>query len=461
MSAREISFPRNIPQRSEAGRQIPCAVIVGRPNVGKSALLNCLARQRISIVEPTAGVTRDRISIVIEHDGRLFELWDTGGIGTTDDLAEEVQYQIEMVLGRADLVLFVVDAQEGCTALDESITKRLRKVGRDVLLVANKVDHATHEVQAAEFHRLGFGEPATISAIHGHGRTNLLDRLVAALPESHETPEEPAMKLALIGRQNVGKSTLINTLAREKRVIVSEIPGTTRDAVDVRFERRGRTFIAVDTAGLKRKSRLKDSVEFYSLTRAQHAIRRCDVVLFMVDVTADIAKVDKQLAGALEKETKPCVITVNKWDLAAERITPDAYVAYLNAHLPALAYAPVTFISAMTSENLDATLELAESLFVQAQQQIATSEINRALREAVQMHKPAVRHGKQPRLFYGTQIACGPPTFLIFCSEPQLITSQYTRYLQSWFREHLSIPDIPIRLVFRRRPRRGDEQEMA
>ena len=304
MSRREIVLPAGVPSRGPSSEQLPSVVIVGRPNVGKSSLLNCLNRRRIAIVDPTAGVTRDRISVVVEHEGALFELSDTGGIGTVDDLAAEVQAQIEMALTRADAVLFVVDVQEGLLPLDEEIGRRLRRTGREVLLVANKVDHPSHESKAMEFHALGFGEPIFLCALRGDGRLELLSELTRRLPKAHAVPAEPVLRLAIVGRQNVGKSTLINTLAHEERVIVSESPGTTRDAVDVRFERGGRTFVAVDTAGIKRKSRLADSVEFYSLTRAYRAIRRCDVALHMLDVTAEVSRVDKQLAATIEGEAK-------------------------------------------------------------------------------------------------------------------------------------------------------------
>ena len=460
MSRGEITFPDGVPSQASDESQIPSVVIVGRPNVGKSALLNCLVRQRISIVDPTAGVTRDRISVVVEHEGRLFELWDTGGIGTLDDLAAEVQTQIEIALARADLVLFVVDAQEGLLPLDEEIARQLRKIDRNVLLVANKVDHPTHEEQAIEFHALGFGRPISLCALHGYGRSDLLAELAQHLPETHAVHAEPVLRLAIVGRQNVGKSTLINTLAQEERLIVSELPGTTRDAVDVRFDRGGRIFVAVDTAGLKRKSRVADSVEFYSLARAYRAIRRCDVVLHVLDVTTDISRVDKQLAAVIEREFKPCVFTVNKWDLVGERFTTGKYVDYLNDQLTGFSFAPLSFVSAQDGTNLDATLALAEALFEQSRHQVSTAELNTAMQRAEEAHAPQVRHRKRPKLFYATQIAVAPATFLIFASHAQLITAQYTRYLANYFRAHLPFPEVPLRIIFRARKRgkKGSDQ---
>jgi GTPase len=460
VAAKEIEFPRDVSLPGDIPGQVPCVVIVGRPNVGKSSLLNSLARKRIAIVEPTAGVTRDRISHLLEHEDRMFELWDTGGIGTTDDLATEVEFQIELVLSRADLVLFVVDAQEGLVSLDETISRQLRRIGRDVILVANKVDHPKHEQDSYEFLALGHGEPVPICAQHGQGRTDLLDLIVKRMPDRHHASvEDPVMKLSIVGRQNVGKSTFVNTLASEERVIVSELAGTTRDAVDVQFDWKGRKFVAIDTAGLKRKSKSSGNIDFYSLTRAYRAIRRCDVVLLMVDVVSDISKVDKQIAAVLEREHKPCIIAVNKWDTAKDRIAPGNYVDYLNARLPGLANAPVTFISAKDATNIDATIDLAESLFRQSRLEVSTAEINRVMKAAVQLNSPPVRHSKRPKFFYATQIAVGPPTILMFASNPQLIGEQYTRFLQNYFRQELPFPDIPIRLIFRARKRRDIDKE--
>jgi GTP-binding protein len=457
---RDITLPTSLGAIARGG-SIPSVVIVGRPNVGKSSLLNCLARQRIAIVDPTAGVTRDRISAVIEHEERLFELWDTGGIGTPDDLAAEVESQIDSALERADVVLFLVDAQQGLMPLDEEIGGRLRKLRRAVLLVANKVEHPKHEAAAAEFYALGFGAPIFVSALNGNGRTDLLTELTRRLPETHARPSAPVLRLAVVGRQNVGKSTLVNTLVGEQRVIVSDIPGTTRDAVDVRFEHNGLPFVAVDTAGLKRHSKGGSSIEFYGLVRAYRAIRRCDVALLMIDATWDISRVDKRLATAIEENSKPCVITVNKWDRVAGRFTTEEYVRYLGAHLRGLSFAPVSFISAKEKTNIGRTLDLAQALFKQAGQRVSTPELNDVLHRASEAKAPEGSHGKRPRLFYGTQIAVSPPTFLIFASHPQLISAQYTRYLANDFRRRLPFPEIPLRIVYRARTRGAEAPDEA
>ncbi|MGD1002485.1 MAG: ribosome biogenesis GTPase Der [Candidatus Brocadiia bacterium] len=461
MPRRDIALPASLGPIARGDGSIPSVVIVGRPNVGKSSLLNCLARQRIAIVDPTAGVTRDRISAVIEHNERLFELWDTGGIGTPDDLAAEVESQIDSALERADVVLFLVDAQQGLMPLDEEIGARLRRLRRPVMLVANKVEHPKHEAAAAEFYTLGFGAPIFISALNGTGRTDLLTELTNRLPETHTRPSEPVLKLAVVGRQNVGKSTLVNTLVGEQRVIVSDIPGTTRDAVDVRFEHNGQTFVAVDTAGLKRHSKGGNSIEFYGLVRAYRAIRRCNVALLMIDASSEISRVDKRLATAIEDSSKPCVITVNKWDRVAGKFTTEEYVRYLGAHLTGLSFAPISFISAKENTNIERTLDLAQALFKQAGRQIGTPELNDVLHRAAEAKAPEGSHGKHPRLFYGTQIAVAPPTFLIFASHPQLISAQYTRYLANDFRRHLPFPEVPIRIVYRARTRKAEPADEA
>ena len=462
MPRREISFPQITPGAPRTTDAIPSVVIVGRPNVGKSSLLNCLAKKRIAIVDPTAGVTRDRISTLIQHGGSAFELWDTGGIGTPDDLAAEVERQIETALLRADVVLFVVDVQQGLLPLDQDIAARLRRIGRPVVLVVNKVEHAKHEsTAAAEFERLGFPDRASISALHNHGRTDLLDLIVSKLPAATAAPQEPLLKLAIVGRQNVGKSTLINTLVGEERVIVSDIPGTTRDAVDVRFVRNGQTYLAVDTAGLKRKNKLADSVEFYSLNRAHRAIQRCDVVLFLIDIAAEVSRVDKELATAIETEHKPCVLVVNKWDIVGDKFTTEEYAAYLSDNLHGLSFAPISFISAKDRTNVDETLKLAQSLYEQARHQVTTGHLNTVLQRAEAARAPRGSHGKHPRLFYSTQIAVTPPTFLIFASHPQLIEDQYVRYLGKYFREHLPFPEIPLRFVFRARKKKEADDGTA
>ena len=292
---------------------LPVVVIVGRPNVGKSSLLNALARQRISIVDARAGVTRDRVSAIVEHDERYFEVMDTGGVGIVDDdqLDAHVEEQIRYAIARADATVFLVDVQDGLTPLDRTVADLLRRLEKPVILAVNKVDDERHEPDAHQFTRLGYGEPLCMSATHGRGRRALLERLIELLGSSAEAaPGEPVMKLAMVGKRNAGKSTLVNTLAGELRVIVSEKPGTTRDAVDVEFEKDGRKFVAIDTAGVRKKRQMQD-IDFYSYTRALRSIRRADVVMHLIDATVEVSEVDLKLARAVLDEYKPVMLVVN------------------------------------------------------------------------------------------------------------------------------------------------------
>jgi GTP-binding protein len=424
--------------------------IVGRPNVGKSALLNCLAKQRIAIVDPTCGVTRDRVSALVEHKGRVIEAWDTGGIGAPDDMAVEIEAQIEIAIRRADLVLLVVDAQEGLQPMDQRVAERLRRENRPVLLVANKVDSPRHQDYLGDFFKLGAGDPVAVSALNGIGRSDLLDRILERTPRSAARPAPPDLFIACVGRQNVGKSTLINTLAREDRVIVSEIPGTTRDSIDVRFAMDGRSYVAIDTAGVKRRSRIEDSVQFYSFARTDAAMRRADVVLFMLDATAKVSRQDQRIGHRIEELGRPCVIVVNKWDLA-QTITTEDYRKYLDAHLHMLSYAPVSFISARDGDNVRETIALGRAIHDQSRVEVPTSELNRLVLEAQKARMPERREGVQPHILYATQVSASPPTFLLFASHPHLIGEQYSRYLMNFLRGRLPCAEVPLRLFYRTR----------
>jgi len=297
---------------------LPSVAIIGRPNVGKSSLLNAVAGRRVSIVEPTAGVTRDRVSIFAQWNGRRFELVDTGGLGLVDEamLKAHVTSQIEVAMHEADVVVFVVDAKDGLTHIDTDVARQVRKLDKPVVLVANKVESRRDEFEAEAMHRFGFGEPLFVSALEGTGISDLLDAVVARLPAADEDAMLEGTKLAIVGKRNSGKSTLVNLLAGADRVIVSEIPGTTRDAVDVPFEHGGKRWIAIDTAGLRKKSRVQDAIELFSLARAEQSIRRADVVLLMFDMTRTLSQVDKKLSGFVLQHFKPCIIVGNKLDLA-------------------------------------------------------------------------------------------------------------------------------------------------
>lgn len=434
--------------------KLPLVAIVGRPNVGKSSLLNVLARRRISIVDPTAGTTRDRVSTIVTHRDAYFELVDTGGLGIEDSdrLTEHVEQQIRYAVSEASLVLFVVDGQAGVQPLDTQVAGMLRRIDKPVILVANKSDNPTMDTLVGEFYALGFGEPTTTSAAHKRGIEALLDRVMEHIGYSETAPSEPVMRLAVVGKRNVGKSTFINALAGQERVIVSEVPGTTRDSVDVRFERDGQTFVAIDTAGVRKKGKFDSDIEFYSFSRAQWSIRRADVALLFIDATMPITDVDKKLARYIADLYKPVIIVVSKWDLveAKNKDDPDEYRKYLSKTLPGIEYAPIALTAAKDNRGVWDVVDLALELFHQSQIRVPTSELNRALRAAVEARQPiGAGSGKMPKFYYLSQVAVQPPTVVAFVNDPGLLAEDYRRFLLNRLREILPYSEVPIRLFFR------------
>ncbi len=439
---------------------IPVIAIVGRPNVGKSSLLNAFARRRISIVDPMPGVTRDRVSHEIEIGDRTVELVDTGGIGIVDSQALEadVEYQIQIAIDTADIILFITDIRSGLEPLDRRVAESLRRSAgkKPVLLLANKADDAKFDNQTADFYRLGFERLFTVSA---NCRRNL-DDVIAELDDilfrmgATEKREEPVMRLAIVGKRNSGKSTLVNRLADAERCIVSEIPGTTRDSVDVRFRFREREFIAIDTAGLRRQHSVENSIEFYSQHRALRSIRRADVVLLLLDCESITSQVDRKTAGAILDAGKPVVIGVNKWDLAGDLKTGQ-YEPYVRQQLPGLNFAPIACLSGETGSNVWQVIALAQSLYEESTTRVSTGELNRVLQQVTERRPPAVS-GKRAKFYFATQVAVGPPTLVLFVNNPALINNQYRRYLLNRFHEILPFHEVPIRLVFRARTR-GEE----
>ncbi len=360
---------------------LPVVAIIGRPNVGKSSLLNALAGARISIVEPSAGVTRDRISTIIGKDGWYFELIDTGGYGIVDadHLGEHIEQQILAAIESANLVVFMVDIRDGLVPLDEVIARLLRKHGLETIGVANKADTARMFPAAGEFSKLGFGEFLCISAKNNLNKAVLLDKIFDKLGDVESgRPPEPVMKIAIVGKRNSGKSTLVNAMVGAERVIVSETPGTTRDAVDVRFEKDGKTIIVIDTAGIRKKSKIADSIEFYSYARATRSIRRADVVLFLIDAAVAGSQVDKRIASLLAEEYKSCILVVNKWDLAKSSAVTGEYEEYLTKLLPGLRYTPIAFTTATEAKNVQSVLDLAAQVFKQVTTWIPTAKLNKA-----------------------------------------------------------------------------------
>jgi GTP-binding protein len=437
--------------------QLPKVAIVGRPNVGKSTLLNRLCGSRVAIVEPTAGVTRDRISVAARLHGPFGERWieviDTGGVGVVDrdDLGPHVEEQIRAALGVAELILLVVDVRDGVTPLDREVAKRLRGTEVPVLLVVNKAEGKRLEWDVDVFRGLGVGDgPFAISAQNGEGIHDLSEAVLDRLPGAPEEPpgSNPSMRMAVVGRRNSGKSTLINRLAREERMIVSEIPGTTRDSVDVVFERDGERFVAIDTAGVRKKTKHEDAIEFFSEARSHRAVRRADVVVLLIDVTRRVSALEKTLAKYATDHYKPVVLAANKWDLVDQGRSPEEFREYLDAHLPGLAHAPIAFLSALDGGNVEETLGLCRELFDQARQRVDTSELNRVLERALEARSPNSK-GYRVRIKYATQAEVAPPTFVLFVNDKQLIGKDYLRYLTNCLRNDLPFPEVPLRIVLR------------
>jgi GTP-binding protein len=432
---------------------LPVVAIIGRPNVGKSSLLNALAGEMISIVEPTAGVTRDRVSTFIGRNDRYFELVDTGGYGIVDkdQLSEHIQRQILQAIELANLVLFMVDIREGLVPLDKEIAQLLHKHGLDVIGVANKADSAKMFPAAAEFSELGFGEFLCISAKNNLNKNALLDKIfdkLAALASTETAPPQPVMKIAIVGKRNTGKSTLLNAIVGSERVIVSEIPGTTRDAVDVRFEKDGKTFTVIDTPGIRKKGKLADSIEFYSYVRATRAIGRADVVLFLIDASEPVSQVDKKLGSFIAQEYKSCIIVVNKWDLAKASAVTGDYDGYLTRTLPGLSFAPIAFTTATEAKNVQSVLDLATEIFKQATTRIPTAKLNQTF-EAIKAERASKRKTGWPRIYYATQIATNPVTIVMFVNNPDLFDDSYRRFIVGRLRQLLPIQEVPIRLLAR------------
>lgn len=448
----------------------PFVAIVGRPNVGKSTLFNRILGQRLAIEEPTAGTTRDRIAAVVElEDGRVFELCDTGGLGGTGDTFDrDVNRQIDLAVEYADIVLMLVDARAGLLPLDEKIARRLQRAGKPIVLAANKAETSALEATAGEFYALGIaGEVHCVSAKEGTGRSALLEAIAEHLPpppepsdeadevdEVDEEPEDPAervLRVAIVGRRNVGKSTYVNRLCGVERVIASETPGTTRDAIDVRVRVGDRDVVLIDTAGLRKRGRADDFIEVISHGRAERAVRRADVVLLFLDCLKDIGNVDKKIAGMIADEHKTCVIVANKWDLVDERMTAEDYADYATKTLPGLSYCPLVTISALDGLHDTAPIELAQELYRQSLARVGTGELNRALAQAISLRRPKPVRGRIGKVFFGTQVATNPVTILLFVNEPELFPRAWRRFLQGQLRKGLPWSEVPVKLVFRGR----------
>jgi len=482
--------------------------IVGRPNVGKSALFNRIAGRRIAIVHDRPGVTRDRVSVEAEWNGRPFTLVDTGGIGlfrrekATDDIQRAALDQVQIAIESAQVIILVVNVREGVVPLDREVAGRLRQCGKPVLVAANKADNSNAEAGAADFAGLGFDPIFPVSAIHDRGIEALMKTAVDLLPptgplagsplsvaevrqadatDNQQLATDQPLKLAIVGRPNVGKSSLINALTQSERVIVSSIPGTTRDSVDVPFavETDGlrQQYVLIDTAGIRKKRRIGDAIEFFSVKRAEDSIARCDIAIFVLDAEAGITEQDKKIGGKILEEKKACILVVNKWDLVEEvvRKAREAEIArrkrkeqlsgpkpmttlvefgqWVQEHLFFLDFAPVIFTSARSGFHLDRLLEAVRYVAAQLQQKIPTAILNRTLRDIIERRQPVSSQGHRLKFFYATQTRQVPPTFLLFVNGDELFSDAYTKYLASELRRAFGYEGCPLALVPRPRPK--------
>jgi len=444
--------------------------IVGRPNVGKSALFNRLAGRKISIVHDMPGVTRDRIFANCKLGQAPFSIVDTGGIGSQADpsFAEQVRSEADIAMHASDLILFVVDAQDGVTPVDAELARMLRRTDRPLLLVVNKVDHDRHAPNAAEFSRLGFEHVLTISAEHGRGIAALVDAIEERLPEAVDNEAEEAAKplsVAIVGRPNVGKSSLINAILEDHRTLVSSISGTTRDAVDIPYSRDEKHYVLIDTAGIRPRGKVDNSVEVFSVMRSEKSIERADLCVLVIDAGMGVTAQDKKIAGLIQEARKPCIIAVNKWDLLkpaphsdqTRREVLEAKLEEFKAELFFLDYAPMILVSARTNENLGRLFKAMETVRRDALQKIGTGVLNRMLAEVLSANPPPVKSGKRFKILYATQVeqkhngAITAPRFLFFVNDPNALPQAYRKYLEGQLRQHTPYRGLPVLFQFRGR----------
>lgn len=445
---------------------LPIVAIIGRPNVGKSTLVNRLAGTPDAIVHDEPGITRDRTYRRAFWLDREFQVVDTGGLVFDDDteFLPLIREQAMAALTEASVAIFVVDGQQGVTGGDEAIASWLREQSVPILLAVNKCESPTTGImQAAQFWELGLGEPYPISGIHGSGTGELLDELIQFLPAMDEIEEENEIKVAIIGRPNVGKSSLLNAFLGENRAIVSPISGTTRDAIDTVVERNGKIYRLIDTAGIRRKKNVEYGAEFFGINRAFKAINRADVVLLVIDAIDQVTDQDQKLADRIIEEGRSCVIVVNKWDaIEKDTYTILDYEKDVRARLYFMDWAELIFISAKTGQRVEKILNLVDNAAQSHERRVTTAVINEVIEEAVSWHSPPVtRQGKQGKIYYGTQVSSKPPTFVLFVNDPKRFNDNYRRYIDSQFRKQLGFPGTPIRLIWRGKSAREVERNTA
>ena len=436
----------------------PVVALVGRPNVGKSTLFNRLIGERRAIVEDVPGTTRDRHYGEVEWGGRVFSLIDTGGLilGDTDRLTEQIRAQAEIAMREADVIVLLTDIVEGLTSADQEIADLLRRASKPLVLVANKADNLKREMAIHEFYALGLGDPMPVSAGRGMGTGELLDQLIELLPDAPlEEEDTTAIHVALVGRTNVGKSSLLNRLLGEERVIVSEVPGTTRDAIDTRIMFEGQEIILIDTAGIRRRGRIDRGIEQYSVIRSMRAINRADVSLLLIDASEGVTAQDTHVAGYILEESKSVIVVVNKWDLIEKDThTMVEFQQRVRSELKFMPWVPMAFISALTGQRARRLLPQIVSIYEQRFVRLNTSQINDIIRDATARTSPPTVAGKKLRIYYGTQASVDPPTFVFFVNDPRLVHFGYERYLENRLRERYPFEGTPIRLRFRGHERR-------
>ncbi|GAB4463786.1 MAG: ribosome biogenesis GTPase Der [Armatimonadaceae bacterium] len=444
----------------------PIVAVVGRPNVGKSTLFNRLTGQRIAIVEDTPGITRDRLYADGEWNGRTYTLIDTGGIlmDEEDPLMAQIRVQADVAMEEADVILFLCDGVQGVTPPDRDLADLLRRSETPLFLVVNKADNARREQEATEFYELGIGEVYSVSALSGRGVADLLDEVVAAFPPEPEEDEEDddTIRLALIGRPNVGKSSMLNAILGEERAIVSPVAGTTRDALDTRLEWEGQELVLIDTAGIRRSGKIQGTVEYYSVLRAQRAIERCDVACTVIDSIEGLSDGDKRVAGMAHDAGKASVLVVNKWDVGRKEVLErfpgknpmSVFTQELRDHMPYVSYAPVAFCSALKGTGIDGFIGAALDAAQSHAQRIPTGELNRIVREAADAH-PYSEKGRQLKIRYATMAKVKPPTIVLFVNDPDRMHFSYRRYIENQIRKVYPFEGTPIRLLVRK----GDDRE--
>ena len=436
----------------------PIVAIVGRPNVGKSTLFNRIAGERIAIVEDTPGVTRDRIYAQAEWVSKHFTIIDTGGIEPDSEelIPKKMRQQAELAMDMAQVILFVVDGKAGLTPSDRDVALMLLKAKKPVLLVVNKVDNKNLPDDFYDFYELGFGEPIPVSSSIGLGTGDLLDEVVKNFPQDMDTElDEDVVKVAIVGKPNAGKSSILNRLIGEERVIVSPIAGTTRDAIDTYIEMDGKKYLFIDTAGIRRKSKVYENIEKYSVIRAYASVEKADVVLTVIDATEGISEQDSKIAGLAHDAGKASIVVVNKWDLIEkDNHSVKEYTKKIREELPFMQYCPILFVSALTSQRMGKIKETVDFIFDEASKRVATGVLNDVIGEAVMMNQPPSDKGKRLKIYYATQVGVRPPTFAIFVNEKELFHFSYQRYIENKLRENFGYEGTPLKIYVREKNRK-------